>query len=68
MYGLGAKLGPDGGVSFVGARTDVVRIALAPPQPMSVWGPIRCRAAKCVILNVEDGDAFIEALQARIRQ
>ena len=65
-YGLGAKLGPDEGVAYVGSMKDVVRVDLRAPQPMNVWGPFARAAARNVIVSVEDGDGFIAALQRAI--
>src|SRR5712692_9296780 len=40
-YGLGPKLGPSGGVSYVGSTDGVVQIDFVKPRPMNVWGPFR---------------------------
>lgn len=64
FYGLGAKLGPKGGVSYVGSMDGVVRVELTEPRPMNVWGPFATKKAKCVTVSVEEPDAFIEAVRA----
>ena len=66
-YGLGAKLGPGGTVAYVGSFAGVVRIDFADTRPMNVWGPFERGAATGVIVSVADADAFIAALQARLR-
>jgi hypothetical protein len=63
-YGLGAKLGPDGGVSWVASSEGVVRVDFVSPRPLNVWGPFRRADARCVIVSLEDPDGFIVALEA----
>ena len=63
-YGLGPKLGPDGGVSYVGSTEGVVRIDFVAPRTMSVWGPFRTSKARCVNVSLEDPDGFLAALDA----
>lgn len=63
-YGLGPKLGPDKGVSWVGSTDGVVKIDFVAPRPIVVWGPFRSSAAQCLIVSLEDRDAFIAAVDA----
>jgi hypothetical protein len=63
-YGLGAKLGPRGGVAYVGSTDGVVEIALTVPRPMNVWGPFRRAKARAVTVSLEDADGFIDAVRA----
>ncbi len=65
-YGLGAKIGPDRGVAYVGSLDGVVQVRFTSPRPMNVWGPFRAKTAHCVTLSVEDPEAFTAALGARI--
>jgi hypothetical protein len=57
-FGLGAKFGPDGGVAYVGSAAGVVRIDLARPRPLNVWGPFRASQARCAIVSLADADGF----------
>lgn len=66
FYGLGPKLGPKGGVSYVGSTSDVVEIRLAEPCELNVWGPFRRKNARCVTVSIENADAFVDALQTAI--
>jgi hypothetical protein len=66
FYGLGAKIGPDGGVAYVGSLDGVVQVQFSEPRPMNVWGPFRTGKARCVTVSVEDADAFMSALRAAI--
>jgi hypothetical protein len=65
FYGLGAKLGPKGGVSYVGSRDGVVRVEFTEPRPMNVWGPFATKKAKCVTVSLEDADGFMRACASR---
>jgi hypothetical protein len=64
-FGLGPKLGPDGGVSYVGSTKGVVRIDFVSPRPMNVWGPFRASRARCAVVSLENDDQFIEELRGR---
>lgn len=66
-YGLGAKLGPDGGVSWVASGDGVVRVDFVAPRALNVWGPFRRDDARCVIVSLEDPDGFIAAIEAARR-
>jgi hypothetical protein len=66
-FGLGAKLGPSGGVSYVGSSAGVVQIDFLRPRPLKVWGPISNAHARCVIVSLENADRFIEDLRTRIQ-
>jgi hypothetical protein len=68
FYGLGAKFGPDGGVSYVGSTDGVVRIDFVKPRPMNVWGPFRASSARCAIVSLENADRFIEELRGRVER
>jgi hypothetical protein len=68
LYGLGAKLGPSGGVSYVGSIEGVVQIDFVSPRPMNVWGPFRTSHALCAIVSLENPDQFIADVGARTRQ
>ncbi len=63
-YGLGPKLGPKGGVAYVGSLEGVVTVTFASPRPMNVWGPFRRARARAVTVSLEDADAFLDALRA----
>lgn len=65
-YGLGAKIGPDGGVSYVGSPDGVVRIDFTKPRPMNVWGPFHKSTACSAIASLADAGAFIEDLRRHI--
>src|SRR5205085_134059 len=67
-FGLGAKLGPSGGVSYVGSTEGVVQIDFVSPRPMHVWGPFRASRARCAIVSLEDPDQFIAEVSGRTRQ
>jgi len=64
-FGLGAKLGPSGGVAYVGSTEGVVQIDFVSPRPMNVWGPFRTSRARCAIVSLEDADQFIKDMRAR---
>ena len=61
-YGLGPKLGPAGGVSYVGSTNGVVEIRFVTPRPLNVWGPFRSKKAKQVVVSLEDPEGFLAAL------
>lgn len=63
LYGLGAKLGPDDGVSYVGSRSGVVQVRFTKPRRMDVWGPVKKSDARCVTLSLADPDGFRQALE-----
>ena len=63
LYGLGAKLGPDHGVSYVGSRQGVVQVRFTEPRRMDVWGPVRMSDAQCVTLSLEDAEGFRQAVE-----
>jgi len=65
-YGLGAKIGPDRGVAYVASFDGVVQVRFTNPRPMNVWGPFRSSAARCVTLSLEEPEAFMAALRARL--
>ncbi len=65
-YGFGAKIGPDGGVSYVGSSEGVVRIGFTAPRAMNVWGPFRRASAKCAIVSLEDADGFLDAIDRAV--
>jgi hypothetical protein len=67
-FGLGAKLGPSGGVSYVGSSEGVVQIDFVNPRPMNVWGPFRASRARCAIVSLENADQFIEDVSGRIER
>lgn len=64
-YGLGAKLGPDEGVAYVGSREGVLQIELTRPHPLNVWGPFSRSAARAVQVSLEDPAGFVAAIEAR---
>jgi hypothetical protein len=59
-FGLGPKIGPSGGVSYVGSPEGVVQIDFVRPRPMNVWGPFGNSRARCAVVSLEDADRFIE--------
>jgi hypothetical protein len=59
-FGLGPKIGPDGGVSYVGSTDGVVQIDFIDPRRMNVCGPFRVARARCVIVSLENAAQFIE--------
>jgi hypothetical protein len=65
-FGLGAKYGPDGGVSYVGSTEGVVKIDFTRPRPMHVWGLFGASRARCAIVSLESADQFIEELRGLI--
>jgi hypothetical protein len=67
-FGLGAKLGPGGGVANVGSSDGVVRIDLRNPRPLDVWGPFRRSKARNVIVSLEDAESFSEALRGALEK
>ena len=65
-FGLGAKLGPSGGVSYVGSAEGVVQIDFVRPRPLAVWGPFRASGARCMIISLENADQFIADLRSAL--
>lgn len=65
-YGLGAKLGPDRGVAYVGSTKGVLKIEFKQPVPMNVWGFFRASKAECAIVSLEDPEGFTRALEAKL--
>lgn len=63
-YGLGPKLGPKGGVAYVGSTEGVVEVTFASPRLMNVWGPFRRAKARSVTVSLEDAEGFLGALRA----
>jgi hypothetical protein len=62
-FGLGPKLGPAGGVAYVGDTDGVVEVRLKRPRRMNVWGPFRRGDARAVTVSLEDSDAFVADLR-----
>jgi hypothetical protein len=67
-FGLGAKFGPSGGVSYIGSAAGVVQVDFARPRPMAVWGPFRASRARCVIVSLEHADQFIADLRGALEK
>ena len=67
-YGLGPKLGPDGGVAYVGSTEGVVQIRLRRPQSLAVWAFFRKRQATSVTLSVSEPEAFLRAVTGKLGQ
>ena len=67
-YGLGPKLGPDGGVAYVGSTRGVVQVRLRRPQSLGVWAFFRKRHATCVTLSLSEPDAFLRAIAEKLAQ
>lgn len=65
VFGFGPKLGPRGGVSYVGSTEGVIQIDFVRPRPMNVWGPIRASRARCAIVSLEHADQFMEDVRGR---
>lgn len=65
-YGLGAKLGPDKGVSYVGSTRGVLQIRFREPVAMNVWGVFRTARAECVHVSLADAPGFRRALEAKL--
>ena len=68
IYGLGAKIGPDGGVAYVGSLDGVIQIRFKSPVALNVWGPFRNKKAKCVTVSMVDADGFMSDLNARLSE
>jgi hypothetical protein len=62
-YGLGPKLGPDDGVSYVGSTEGVVQVRLKKPHALNVWGPFAHRKARAITVSLEEPDDFIAAVE-----
>ena len=66
FFGLGPKLGPDGGVAYVGSTDGVLQIWFKEPIAMNVWGPFRHSKAKCVTISLHDPAGFKRALEEKL--
>ena len=66
LLGVGPKLGPDGGVSYVGSLAGVVQLRFKEPVSMEVWLGIRHPKAKCVTVSLEDPEGFIKAVEEQL--
>jgi len=67
FYGLGPKLGPKGGVAYVGSTEGVVEIQLAKPHSLNVWGPFRRSKARTITVSLEEPQAFISGVRKALK-
>jgi hypothetical protein len=65
-FGLGAKLGPNGGVSYVGSTEGVVKITFVEPRPMNVWGPFKTSRARSAVVSLQQADQFVADLRSAL--
>lgn len=66
FFGLGPKLGPDGGVAYVGSTDGVLQIWFKEPVAMNIWGLFGHSTATCVTVSVEDPQGFKDAIEKKI--
>ena len=64
FHGLGVRIGPDG-VAYVGSTEGVVHMPLKKPHPFKVLFKITQQFSG-LYLSIEDPEAFIAALRARV--
>lgn len=66
FFGLGPKLGPDGGVAYVGSTDGVLQIWFKEPVALNIWGLFSHSKATCVTVSVEDPQEFQDAIEERL--
>jgi hypothetical protein len=66
FFGLGPKLGPDGGVAYVGSTDGVLQIWFKKPVSLNVWGLFGHSTATCVTVSVEDPQGFKDAIEEKL--